>query len=98
VAWRAICAPTQTAPWSPSRGFRDECLNIEVFEDLDDPRRKIRALRSDYNRVRPHSPLVTSLKEVPPEVEVGPLRHCAVALAITNVGGNSQRSKTNTRP
>ena len=37
--------------------FRDECLNIEVFADLDDARRKIGAWRSDYNGFRPHSAL-----------------------------------------
>jgi putative transposase len=37
--------------------FRDECLNVEVFDDLNDARRKIRAWRQDYNAVRPHSAL-----------------------------------------
>jgi putative transposase len=37
--------------------LRDECLNVEVFADLDDARRKIRAWRKDYNDVRPHSAL-----------------------------------------
>jgi putative transposase len=37
--------------------FRDECLNAEVFEDLEDAKRKIRAWRTDYNTRRPHSAL-----------------------------------------
>ncbi len=37
--------------------FRDECLNAEIFHDLEDAKRKIRAWRDDYNRRRPHSAL-----------------------------------------
>ena len=37
--------------------FRDECLNTEIFADLDDAKRKIDAWRADYNRRRPHSAL-----------------------------------------
>ena len=37
--------------------FRDECLNVEVFQDLDDAKAKIHAWREDYNRHRPHSAL-----------------------------------------
>jgi len=37
--------------------FRDECLNAEVFEDLEDAKKKISAWRHDYNAVRPHSAL-----------------------------------------
>ena len=37
--------------------LRDECLNVEVFESLDDARRKIAAWRADYNARRPHSAL-----------------------------------------
>jgi putative transposase len=43
--------------------FRDECLNAEIFEDLEDAKAKIAAWRVDYNRHRPHS----SLGNVPPE-------------------------------
>jgi putative transposase len=37
--------------------FRDECLNAEIFEDLEDARRKIAVWRNHYNRQRPHSAL-----------------------------------------
>ena len=35
--------------------LRDECLNVEVFLDLLDARRKLGAWRRDYNENRPHS-------------------------------------------
>jgi putative transposase len=37
--------------------FRDECLNQNWFENLEDARRIIEAWRVDYNTVRPHSSL-----------------------------------------
>ncbi len=37
--------------------FRDECLNVEIFDDLEDAKRKIQAWRRDYNTRRPHSAL-----------------------------------------
>jgi len=37
--------------------FRDECLNENLFETLDDARRKIEDWRIDYNEERPHSSL-----------------------------------------
>lgn len=37
--------------------FRDECLNEEMFDNLDDARRKLALWRYDYNNVRPHSSL-----------------------------------------
>jgi putative transposase len=37
--------------------FRDECLNTEIFEDLEDAKKKIGAWRRDYNCRRPHSAL-----------------------------------------
>ena len=38
-------------------GQRDECLNEEIFDSLDDARRKLGLWRHDYNHVRPHSSL-----------------------------------------
>jgi putative transposase len=35
--------------------LRDECLNEEMFDSLDDARRKLALWRYDYNNVRPHS-------------------------------------------
>ena len=35
--------------------LRDECLNVELFFDLLDARRKLEAWRRDYNEERPHS-------------------------------------------
>lgn len=37
--------------------LRDEFLNVEVFLDLTDLARKLKAWRTDYNRLRPHSAL-----------------------------------------
>jgi putative transposase len=37
--------------------FRDECLNTEIFQDLQDAKTKISCWRDDYNRHRPHSAL-----------------------------------------
>jgi len=35
--------------------FRDECLNEELFLDLDDAKKKIEKWRRYYNEERPHS-------------------------------------------
>ena len=43
--------------------LRDECLNVEVFLDLADARRKLDKWRNDYNQQRPHS----ALADRPPE-------------------------------
>ncbi|AGI68491.1 IS3-family integrase [Octadecabacter antarcticus 307] len=37
--------------------LRDEMLNEEIFDTLDDARRKLALWRYDYNNVRPHSSL-----------------------------------------
>jgi len=37
--------------------LRDELLNEELFDGLDDVRRKLALWRYDYNNVRPHSSL-----------------------------------------
>ena len=37
--------------------LRDELLNEEIFDTLDDARRKLALWRYDYNHVRPHSSL-----------------------------------------
>jgi putative transposase len=37
--------------------LRDECLNVEVFFNLVDARRKLHLWRRDYNPHRPHSAL-----------------------------------------
>ena len=37
--------------------LRDELLNEEIFDTLDDARRKLALWRYDYNNVRPHSSL-----------------------------------------
>jgi putative transposase len=42
--------------------FRDECLNAEIFEDIEDAKKKIGAWRRDYNSHRPHS----ALGNIPP--------------------------------
>jgi putative transposase len=37
--------------------LRDELLNEEMFDSLDDARRKLALWRYDYNNIRPHSSL-----------------------------------------
>lgn len=37
--------------------FRHECLNAEMFNDLEDAQRKIERWRRIYNEKRPHSAL-----------------------------------------
>jgi len=37
--------------------LRDELLNEEIFDSLNDARRKLALWRYDYNTVRPHSSL-----------------------------------------
>ena len=47
--------------WFSSTGFngslRDELLNEEIFDTLDDARRKLALWRYDYNNIRPNSSL-----------------------------------------
>lgn len=40
-----------------NRSLRDALLNEEIFDTLDDARRKLALWRYDYNAVRPHSSL-----------------------------------------
>jgi len=50
--------PIQNAHIESFNGkFRDECLNVHWFENLQDARRKIGQWQTDYNEVRPHSSL-----------------------------------------
>lgn len=50
--------PTQNAFIESFNGtFRDECLNMHWFYNLDDARRKIESWRKEYNEERPHSSL-----------------------------------------
>jgi putative transposase len=37
--------------------IRDECLNTELFFDLNDARQKLRHWQADFNQARPHSSL-----------------------------------------
>jgi putative transposase len=55
--------PTQNAFVESLNGtLREECLNAEVFESVDDARVKIERWRRRYNTRRPHS----SLGDLPP--------------------------------
>ena len=76
VAWHYIDPgkPQQNAFIESFNGsLRDELLNEEIFDTLDDARRKIALWRYDYNAVRPHSslgnltPLEARRTLVPPE-------------------------------
>ena len=50
--------PTQNAFIESFNGtFRDECLNMHWFYNLDDARRKIESWRKEYNEEHPHSSL-----------------------------------------
>jgi len=60
VEWRYIDPgkPQQNAFIESFNGsLRDELLNEELFDTLDDARRKLAFWRYDYNNVRPHSSL-----------------------------------------
>ena len=60
VDWHYIdpCKPQQNGFIKSFNGsLRDELLNEEIFETLDDARRKLALWRYDYNDVRPHSSL-----------------------------------------
>lgn len=50
--------PTQNAYIESFNGrLRDECLNANLFMDLEDARTKIETWRTFYNEIRPHSSL-----------------------------------------
>ena len=50
--------PQQNAFMESFNGsLRDELLNEEMFDNLDDARRKLALWRYDYNNARPHSSL-----------------------------------------
>ncbi|MDD9746847.1 integrase core domain-containing protein, partial [Marinovum sp. PR37] len=60
VSWHYIDPgkPQQNAFIERFNGsLRDELLNEEIFDTLDDARRKLALWRYDYNTVRPHSSL-----------------------------------------
>ncbi len=60
VEWHYIDPgkPQQNAYIESFNGsLRDELLNEEIFDSLDDARRKLALWRYDYNHVRPHSSL-----------------------------------------
>ena len=49
-------SPTQNAYIESFNGtFRDECLNENWFESLEQARQSIASWRTDYNEIRPHS-------------------------------------------
>lgn len=60
VAWHYIQPgkPQQNAFVESFNGrLRDECLNEEVFDSLDQARRRLAHWRHDYNHIRPHTGL-----------------------------------------
>ncbi len=78
--------PTQNAYIESFNGtFRDECLDENWFESLEQARTSIAAWRTDYNEIRPHS----SCGRVPPAT--------FAALNRQNSGDSKQHSKTDTR-
>lgn len=58
--------------------LRDECLNLELFFDLEDAREKIERWRRDYNQNRPHS----ALDDRTPQEFVGALEARPFGLSI----------------
>ena len=57
--------PVQNAYIESFNGkFRDECLNQNIFFDLNDAKRKIEDCRRDYNTERPHSSLGNETPEM----------------------------------
>jgi putative transposase len=57
--------PVQNAYIESFNGrFRDECLNVNWFSNLNDARSKVQQWRLDYNRVRPHSSLNNRSPEI----------------------------------
>ena len=67
--------------------LRDECLNLEMFFDLNDARKKIELWRQDYNRNRPHS----SLGDRTPEEFARTLECRPFALPIVGKSGSAPR-------
>ena len=60
VDWHYVDSgkPQQNGFIEPFNGsLRDELLNEELFDTLDDARRKLALWRYDYNNVRPHASL-----------------------------------------
>ena len=79
-------SPTQNAYIESFNGtFRDECLNENWFESLDQARDVIKTWRKDYNEIRPHS----SCGRVPPAT--------FAALNRQLTGDSMPHSKTDTR-
>ena len=75
-------SPTQNAYIESFNGtFRDECLDENWFESLEQARQTIALWRKDYNEVRPHS----SCGRVPPATFAALNRH--------NAGDSMQSSK-----
>ena len=76
-------SPTQNAYIESFNGtFRDECLDENWFESLEQARQAIAAWRADYNEIRPHS----SCGRVPPAT--------FAALHRQLTGDAKQKSKT----
>ena len=78
--------PTQNAYIESFNGtFRDECLNENWFESLEQARQTIAIWRTDYNEIRPHS----SCGRIPPAT--------FAALNRQNSGDSKQHGKTDAR-
>jgi putative transposase len=58
--------------------FRDECLNLHAFSDLEEARTIAAKWKDEYNNVRPHS----SLGRVPPTVYAGAFKHRKLLLQV----------------
>ena len=60
---KAVAAKRRRFIESFNGSLRDELLNEEMFDNLDDARRKLALWRYDYNNVRPHSSLITQQQD-----------------------------------
>ena len=80
--------PVQNAHIESFNGrFRDECLNVNWFSNLNDARWKVQQWRLDYNGVRPHS----SLGNRSPET----FRRCCEGLGEFPIKGELRNSSLN---
>jgi putative transposase len=62
--------------------LRDECLNVNWFETIDEARATIEAWRVEYNESRPHQ----SLEDLTPREFAGKMAACSVAEGSISAG------------
>jgi putative transposase len=58
--------------------FRDECLNLHAFSDLEDARNIATKWKEEYNTIRPHS----SLGRIPPVIYAERFKHRKLSIQL----------------